>query len=126
MIRINVGGLAAKEIRDLAAQIGGADVDVRVTSDMAGAQEVAARSADYYFGACATGAGGALAMAVAILGFSSCCWASTAGRPPKADDIRAAVAAGQRAFGFTTDHLEPAVTMLVQAILAERGLGAGA
>ena len=76
MIRINVGGLAAQEIRDLAAEIGRDAVDVKVTTDIAGAKEVAQGQADYYLGACATGGGGALAMAIAILGFSNCFTAS--------------------------------------------------
>jgi Protein of unknown function DUF2620 len=118
LIRINVGGLAAKEIGNLAAQVGGDQVDVRVGADITGAQEVAQGKADYYLGACATGGGGALAMAIAILGYSSCFTASTAGKPPKEEEIHKAVQGGKKAFGFTSDHMDRAVPMIVNAILA--------
>jgi len=117
LIRINVGGLAAKEIGELAAQIGGDQVEVRVGSDFAGAQQVAQGEADYYLGACATGSGGALAMAIALLGYAHCFTASTAGKPPKAKEIQKAVAEGKKAFGFTADHIDTAVPLIVRAIL---------
>jgi hypothetical protein len=101
------------------AQIGGDEVNVKVTTDIAGAQEVAQGSADYYFGACATGGGGALAMAIAILGYSNCFTVSMSGKPPKAKQIQEAVSRGQKAFGFTTDHVGLAVPLIMEAILDE-------
>jgi Protein of unknown function DUF2620 len=86
--------------------------------DIAGATEVARGQADYYFGACATGAGGALAMAIAILGYDRCFTASMVGCPPKEAEIQAAVASGKRAFGFTVDHIDSTVRLLLAAILA--------
>jgi hypothetical protein len=118
LIRINVGGLAAQEICNLAIEIGRGEIDARVTTDIAGAQEVARGEADYYLGACATGGGGALSMAIAILGYSNCFMASTVGRPPNAQEIRAAVYDGKRAFGFTADHIKLVVPMIVEAVLA--------
>jgi hypothetical protein len=118
LIRINVGGLAAQEIADRVAQIGGDAVEVHVGADIAGAQEVAQGKADYYLGACATGGGGALSMAIAILGYSNCFTASTAGRPPREKEIQEAVNSGKRAFGFATDHIGLAVPLIMQAILA--------
>lgn len=118
MIRINVGGLAAQEIADLVAEIGGDEVDARVGSDIAGAQEVAQGIASYYLGACATGGGGALSMAIAILGYANCFTASTAGRPPKEKEIWEAVESGKQAFGFSTDHVGLAVPLIIDAVLA--------
>lgn len=113
-----MGGLAAQEIADRVAQIGGDAVEVHVGADIAGAQEVAQGKADYYLGACATGGGGALSMAIAILGYSNCFTASTAGRPPREKEIQEAVNSGKRAFGFATDHIGLAVPLIMQAILA--------
>ncbi len=118
MIRINIGGLAAREAARLATQIGGAQVQARVVTDIVGVKEVAQGKADYYLGACATGGGGALAMAMAILGYANCFIASTACQPPKQDDIVAAVKGGKKAFGFTCDHVDAAVTMIVKALIA--------
>ena len=122
MIRIIVGGLAANEICDLVAKIGKDQVDVRVAADIAGAKEVAQGNADYYFGACATGGGGALSMAIAILGYSQCFIASSAGKPPKAAEIEKAVKSGKKAFGFTIDHIDSTVACLMRAILAHNSL----
>lgn len=117
---MQIGGLAAKEIAEAAARAGGDQVEVRVASDVAGARAVAQGEADYYLGACATGGGGALAMATAILGYSRCFTASTAGRPPREGEIRQAVAGGKQAFGFTTDHIAAVVPLIVTAILAQQ------
>jgi hypothetical protein len=118
MIRIVVAGMCANEICRLATELGGEQVEVLETLDINGAREVAQGQADYYFGACATGAGGALAMAIAILGFERCFTASMAGRPPQPAQIRQAIASGKCAFGFTVDHIELVVPILLAAILA--------
>lgn len=120
MIRINVGGLSTKEICSLVTQIGGDRVQVRVTTDIAGAKEVAQGKADYYFGACATGGGGAISMAIAILGYSNCFTASTAGKLPKEEDVRKAVYGGKKAFGFACDHVDSTVPMIMRAILSRQ------
>jgi hypothetical protein len=121
MIRIVVAGLCAHEICRLAAEWGGSQVEALETLDITGATEVAQGRADYYFGACATGAGGALAMAMAILGFDRCFTASMAGRPPRQPEIWQAVMSGKRAFGFTVDHIDTTVPILIDAILARQG-----
>jgi hypothetical protein len=120
MIRINVSGLSAKEITHLISEIAGDQVVVRSVADMIGAREVAQGKADYYFGACATGGGGALSMAIAILGYSHCMTVSTAGKPPQEAEIQAAVMSGKKAFGFTCDHVETVVPMIMRAILAKQ------
>jgi hypothetical protein len=91
---------------------------VQVVTDLAGVRQVLNGKADYYLGACATGGGGALAMAIAILGYSNCFTASAACQPPNEAEINAAVKSGKKAFGFTCDHVETAVRMIVSAILA--------
>jgi len=40
------------------------------------------------------------------------------GCPPKEAEIQAAVASGKRAFGFTVDHIDSTVRLLLAAILA--------
>ncbi len=119
MVRIIVSGLAAKEIAARVAEIGGDQVEVRVMADIPGVKEVAQGRADYYLGACATGGGGALSMAIALLGYKDCFTVSTAGRAPKEAEVREAVLSGKKAFGFCCDHVEAAVTMIVKAILSK-------
>ena len=92
-------------------------------TDIVGAKEVAQGKADYYLGACATGGGGALSMAIAILGYSSCFTVSMAGKPPKEDEVQKAVGSGKKAYGFTCDHVRLAVPLIVKAILAKHNQG---
>lgn len=118
MIKINISGLATKEILDKLTEVGGDQVEARIVADIVGAREVAQGKADYYFGACATGGGGAISMAIAILGYSNCYTVSTAGKLPREDEILEAVRSGKKAFGFTCDHVDTAVPMIVKAIMA--------
>ena len=122
MIKINVSGLAAKEIVGMVAEVGGDQIEARVVADIIGAKEVAQGKADYYIGACATGGGGALSMAIAILGYSKCYTVSIAGKPTKEDEIYEAVRSGKKAFGFTSDHVDSAVPLIIKAILVKHRL----
>ena len=123
MIKINVSGLAAKEIVGKVAEVGGGQVEARSVADIIGARDVAQGKADYFLGACATGGGGALSMAIAVLGYGNCQTVSTAGRPPQEAEIQAAVKSGKKAFGFSCDHVDSAVPMIVRAILAMHSAG---
>jgi hypothetical protein len=122
LIKINVGGLAAKEIAAKVAEVAGDQVQVRITADIVGAREVSLGQADYYFGACATGGGGALSMAIAILGYDNCFTVCTAGKPPNVEEIKLVVLSGKKAFGFTCDHVDSAVPMIMNAILSKHHL----
>lgn len=117
MVRIAVGGqVDRRKVSALVRQHGGDKVEVLEASDLDAAMAVKTGKADYYVGACHTGGGG-LAMAIALLGKPKCHIASSPGRPPKADDIHKAAAAGVRAYGFAADHAELAVPIILKAIL---------
>ncbi|MDB4896354.1 MAG: hypothetical protein JWN15_2616 [Firmicutes bacterium] len=117
MVRIAVGGqVDRKKVAELARKVGGDRVQVTDASDLEAAMAVKNGKADYYFGACHTGGGG-LAMAIAMLGKPKCETVSMPGRPPKEEQIRKAVESGIVGFGFTADHAEQAVSMIVKAIL---------
>ena len=122
MIKINVGGLAAKEVVAKVSEIAGDQVQVRIMADIVGVREVVQGQADYYFGVCATGGGGALSMAIAILGYDNCFTVCTAGKPPKEEEIKQEVLSGKKAFGFTCDHVNSAVSMIMNAILSKHHL----
>jgi hypothetical protein len=106
-----------QEIKDLVDKFAEGKIEAKITSDISGVQEVAKGEADYYFGACATGGGGAISMAIAILGYSKCFTASMPGKPPRKEEIEKAVRDGKKAFGFTCDHVQLTVPMIVEAIL---------
>lgn len=117
-MKIVVGGqVEKKEIEALVKQYGGDAVEVSVKSDLEAAMAVKTGQADYYLGACHTGGGGALAMAIALIGKPNCATISMPGQPPTQEKVDQAVAQGAKAFGFTGDHKEKAVELVVKALM---------
>lgn len=118
MIKFVVGGAIRKDdIKNLIYELGGENVSVEVMSDMQAAIAIQKKAADYYVGACHTGGGGALSMAIALLSITKCATVSMPGRPPKEENIIKAVEEGKVAFGFTGDHMEAALPIIVREIL---------
>lgn len=118
MIKIVVGGQVEKQnIASLVKEIGGDKVEAQVKSDLQAASDVKMGKADYYIGACHTGGGGALSMAIALLTRAKCATVSMPGKPPKEEDIIKAVEEGKVAFGFTGDHFDKAVPVIIREIL---------
>ncbi len=121
MIRFVVGGQVEKDnIAKLVKEIGGDMVEVQIKSDLHAANDIKTGKADYYLGACHTGGGGALSMALALLTRAKCATISMPGKPPKEEDVAGAVAEGKVAFGFTGDHFEMSVDLIVKEILKKQ------
>ena len=119
VVKIAVGGAIDKQkLADELKKFGGDAVEIKIFSDMEAAMTVKNGGAAYYFGACATGGGGALAMAMALLGAGKCATVSMPGRPPTEEGVEQAVQAGKVAFGFTHEHIEAAVPLIMRRILA--------
>lgn len=116
-----VGGQIEKDTieKKLIALTEGQDVSISVMPDIEAAMALKSGQVDYYFGACNTGGGGALAMAIAIAGADKC---GTIGMPGKLlpdDEIIAMVKSGKAAFGFTGQDTDRVLPVLVTAILAK-------
>lgn len=113
-MKIVIGGQMGKEeIRDLAVNTAGDRVEVVIEDDIAAAMEIKNGTADLYLGACMTGGGGALAMAIAILGYNAC-------QTLTSDDesiIINAVNKGIRAFGFTPAMSKTVVPLILKHVL---------
>ena len=121
-MKFAVGGAIDKQ--KVAAKIkeaSGGQAEAAVMSDVEAAMAVKTGKADYYVGACATGGGGALALAMAILGSAKCAILSMPGKPPKHEMIEKAVREGKVAFGITSDHIDTAVPMLVEVLMNKEG-----
>lgn len=117
-MKIVVGGqVDKKKIADKIKEIAGEKVEVEIKDDIQAAKEIKSGEADYYFGACHTGGGGALGMAMAILTSDKCVTVSMAGSGPKEEKIKKEIDAGKVAFGFTSDHIDKTVTLLLKHIL---------
>ena len=119
MLKIIVGGQVDKDkIAALIKKIGGDQVTVTVKSDIAAAMAIKTGQQDYYIGACLTGGGGALAMAIALLGLGNCATLSMPGNIRSEAEIIKEVQAGKKAFGFTAQHAEQVLPVLMKELLA--------
>ena len=121
MIKLAIGGqmdkqLIAKEIEKRT----GDGFSYETLSDIKAALAVKNGSADYYVGACATGAGGALGMALGILGGPACASISIPGKRFSASDIDKLLKDGKKAFGFVNQDIDTMVPLLLERIKASR------
>ena len=120
MVRIVVGGQINKqEICAFTKEFVGDKATVEVKNDLDAAMAMKAGQYDYYIGACNTGGGGALALAMALLGAGVCQTISMPGMMSSDEEIIAAVKAGKKAFGFTAQHAEMVLPVLLREILAK-------
>lgn len=118
MVKIVVGGQMDKQnIAQLIEQYGKDKVSVSVKSDIDAALAVQTGQADYYVGACATGAGGALAMAYGLIGAQACCSLSIPGKVMSREEIKQQVEGGKKAFGFVNYDAEKIIPALLDEIL---------
>jgi len=118
MIKIVVGGQMDKQsLAKILESVGGDKVLVTIKSDIEAALAVSTGAADYYFGACATGAGGALAIAIGLLGPQNCASISLPGRIMSETEMRQAVIDGKKAFGFVNNDAEKVIPIIMDEIL---------
>ena len=103
-MKIVVGGQIDKQkVYDTIKGVVGDRASVEIKDDIAAAMAVKTGQADYYFGACKTGGGGALAMAMP-------------GKMLSEDEILAQVKAGKKAYGFTDQHIEKVVPIILKGL----------
>lgn len=118
MIKIVVGGqMDKKNLEKLIKENGQGKVEVSVKSDVQAAMDVQSGKAQYYFGACATGAGGALAMAIGIIGADKSISVSIPGKLLSEEEMRKAVQDGKVAFGFVNNHADKVIPVLMDEII---------
>jgi hypothetical protein len=119
--RFVVCGMNKEMIAKVVRETGGADVEVRITSDFEAATAIKNGTADYYIGACQSGAGGALAIATALLGREAVIRLSGVGSAGvDARDIGVALDEGKRAFGIANSHVVSAVPLIVRTVIARQ------
>lgn len=117
-MKIVVGGQINKEeIAKFTEDFVKEKASVEVKNDLDAAMAMKAGQYDYYIGACNTGGGGALAMAMAILGSCACATVSMPGKICEDAYILDQVKQGKKAFGFTAQHAEAVLPVLLTAIL---------
>lgn len=118
MKRIVVGGQIDKQrVADIIAKVAGDKVTIEIKSDIEAAMAIKTGTADFYLGACNTGGGGALAMAIALLGMNQCATVSMPGNIKSEEEIKSEVEAGKKAYGFTAQHAEEVIPVILKYLL---------
>lgn len=121
MLKIAIGGqLNKNEIQECLIKYGADKVSSEIFTDMDAAMKVKNGSFDYYFGACQSGAGGALAMAYALIGRDKCATIANALTQPTEASVSQLIEQGKKAFGFTNDRVESSVKALCSVLLADK------
>ena len=92
------------------------EAEIIIKSDIDAAMDVKMGNVDYYFGACNTGGGGALAMVIAIAGADKCATLAMPGNILEKEKIRDEVKAGKVAFGFTPQSAEQVIKIVAEYI----------
>ena len=122
MINLVVGGQMDKQSIASFLQARYPDqLSLKIASDIEGALAIQNGTADYYVGSCATGAGGALGIALALLGPSICVTLTRPGHVSSPEEIRQHVADGKMAFGFVNNVAEKVLPILIDALLDKAG-----
>lgn len=117
-MKIVVGGQIDKEeIASIIKKQLGDAAEVTVKGDLDATIGMKSGQYDYYVGACNTGGGGALAMALALLGKAKCATVSMPGNIKSDEEIRSEVRDGKVAFGFTAQHKEAVLPVLLDAFV---------
>ncbi len=118
MLKIVIGGqLAKEEILKAAEETAAGRIECRVMGDIEAAMEIKSGTADLYLGACDTGGGGALAMAIAIIGYGKCLTVSMPGRMLGEEEICKGIDEGKQAFGMVPEDIKRVVPVIINHYL---------
>jgi hypothetical protein len=115
-MRIVTYGMGREQVTGLLRSAASPGSTVESCSDYQAAMDVKSGAVDAAIGVCQSGAGGALAIAKALLGAERCAQLSTPSRPPTSEEIEQAVAAGCQVFGIALHHVEATIPPLVAAL----------
>ena len=116
MKKIAIAGLQREQIKEQIEAILPDAFECHILTDMDAAMKIKSGEMDYFIGCCNTGAGGALAMAIAIIGFNRCCTIAKPSIQAKEREVQKFIEDGYVAFGLSIEHIEHAVPLLVQML----------
>lgn len=117
-MKIVIGGqIDRSEIMELVKQHANDTIEVSMKNDLDAAMALQANEVDYYIGACNTGGGGAIAMAIALVGKDQCSTLSMPGKMMSESEIRQEVMSGKKAFGFTAQDKAHIVPIIIDQLL---------
>ncbi|MGY2574651.1 DUF2620 domain-containing protein [Vibrio sp. C8] len=117
MKRIGIAGLQREQIKQQIEQVAPGQFELHILNDMDAAMKVKAGQLDYYIGCCNTGAGAALSIAIAIIGYNKSCTIAKPSIQAKQAEVTRFIEEGRVAFGLSVEHVEHAIPMLTQSLL---------
>ncbi|MBU3133075.1 DUF2620 domain-containing protein [Clostridium gasigenes] len=117
MIRIAIGGLSKEKMEQAILKINNEDIKVVVSNDFEGGQMLLKKEADYYFGACNSGGGAAIALLIGLVGYTNCVTIVKNGERVNRDKIKETVNMGKIVYGMAVEAIEETVPMLIEAII---------
>ncbi|HDJ0340443.1 TPA: DUF2620 family protein [Escherichia coli] len=95
MKKIGVAGLQREQIKKTIEATAPGCFEVFIHNDMEAAMKVKSGQLDYYIGACNTGAGAALSIAIAVIGYNKSCTIAKPGIKAKDEHIAKMIAEGK-------------------------------
>ncbi|MGF1909379.1 DUF2620 domain-containing protein [Vibrio kasasachensis] len=116
MKKIAIAGLQREQIKQQIEATMPDTFECHILTDMDAAMKVKSGEMDYFIGCCNTGAGGALAMAIAIIGYGQSCTIAKPAIQAKHDQVEQFIDKGYVAFGLSIEHIEHAIPMLTKLL----------
>lgn len=119
-MKVVVGGqLKKNEIKNIINK-NFPDVEVEIMTDLNAAFAMKAGKFDLYLGACDTGGGGALAMAISLLGANKTASIATQSSKKTEEEIIKMIKDGAIAFGFVWTEVDYATKTIVKNFIKEK------
>lgn len=118
-MKIALVGLQREVMDNAIKSFGNEKIETIITTDMNGCNLIKKGEVDYYFGACNTGAGAAISIAIGLLGYGKCCTIAKPGKGANPDEVEKFVSEGKIAFGMSIENIEKAIPMLLKELVKE-------
>ncbi|KXF81642.1 DUF2620 domain-containing protein [Enterovibrio coralii] len=118
MKKIGIAGLQREQIKQQIEATASGQFECHILNDMDAAMKVKSGELDYFIGCCNTGAGAALSMAIAIIGYAQSCTIAKPAIKAKEEEIATFLSEGKVAFGLSVEHVEHAIPMLTKQLAA--------
>lgn len=118
-MKIALAGLQRELMEKTIKSFGNEGIQTVITTDMNGCSMIKKGEVDYYFGACNTGAGAAISIAIGLLGYGKCCTIAKPGMGAKVHEVEKFVKDGKIAFGMSIENIEQAIPILLNQLLKE-------
>lgn len=116
MKKIGIAGLQREQIKEQIEATSPNTFEMHILNDMDAALKVKSGELDYYIGCCNTGAGAALSMAIAIIGFDKSCTIAKPAIQAKQVEVDQFISEGKVAFGLSVEHVEHAIPLLITTL----------